>query len=151
MKQLKIQLILGAGLLAVAGLWLSLSLVRSPSPPASPAGWSSANAQAKLPTTKLWLGSQELVAEIARKPQQVATGMMFRTNIPEEEAMLFNLGDPRRANFWMKNCPESISAAYITSDGVIQEIEAELLRAIADTLDCPMPPFIPAQAEGASG
>jgi hypothetical protein len=30
-------------------------------------------------------------------------------------------------------------------------MEAELLRAIADTLDCPMPPFIPAQAEGASG
>ena len=27
-----------------------------------------------------------------------------------------------RASFWMKNCPESISAAYITSDGVIQEI-----------------------------
>jgi len=25
---------------------------------------------------------------------------------------------------------------------VILEAEAELLRAIADTLDCPMPPFI---------
>jgi hypothetical protein len=28
------------------------------------------------------------------------------------------------------------------SDGVIQESEAELLRAVADTLDCPMPPFV---------
>jgi hypothetical protein len=27
---------------------------------------------------------------------------------------------------------------------VILEAEAELLRAIADTLDCPMPPFVPA-------
>ena len=27
-------------------------------------------------------------------------------------------------------------------DGVIQEAEAELLRAISDTLDCPMPPFV---------
>ncbi len=27
-------------------------------------------------------------------------------------------------------------------DGVIQEAEAELLRAIADTLDCPIPPFV---------
>jgi len=27
---------------------------------------------------------------------------------------------------------------------VIQESEAELLRAIADTLDCPMPPFLQA-------
>jgi hypothetical protein len=29
----------------------------------------------------------------------------------------------------------------IAADGVIQEKEAELLRAIADTLDCPMPPL----------
>jgi uncharacterized membrane protein (UPF0127 family) len=36
--------------------------------------------------------------------------------------MLFPLPYPMRASFWMKNCPESISAAYITSDGVIQEI-----------------------------
>ena len=33
----------------------------------------------------------------------------------------------------------------IGADGVILEAEAELLRAIADTLDCPMPPFVPAE------
>lgn len=31
------------------------------------------------------------------------------------------------------------------ADGVMQENEAELLRAIADTLDCPMPPFVTAE------
>jgi len=31
----------------------------------------------------------------------------------------------------------------VGADGVIQEREAELLRAIADTLDCPIPPFVP--------
>ncbi|HZT23008.1 MAG TPA: M48 family metallopeptidase [Verrucomicrobiae bacterium] len=30
----------------------------------------------------------------------------------------------------------------IGADGLIQESEAELLRAIADTLDCPIPPFV---------
>jgi uncharacterized tellurite resistance protein B-like protein len=30
----------------------------------------------------------------------------------------------------------------VGADGVIQESEAELLRAVADTLDCPMPPFV---------
>ncbi|HVM49134.1 MAG TPA: M48 family metallopeptidase [Candidatus Acidoferrum sp.] len=30
----------------------------------------------------------------------------------------------------------------VAADGVIEESEAELLRAIADTLDCPMPPFM---------
>ncbi|MCL4787969.1 MAG: M48 family metalloprotease [Verrucomicrobia bacterium] len=33
----------------------------------------------------------------------------------------------------------------VGADGVIQEHEAELLRAIADTLDCPIPPFVKAQ------
>jgi Zn-dependent protease with chaperone function len=38
-------------------------------------------------------------------------------------------------------------AQTVAADGIIQEMEAELLRAIADTLDCPIPPFIPTQAE----
>ena len=39
--------------------------------------------QPKLPTIKVWLGSEELATEIAREPVQIATGMMFRTNMPE--------------------------------------------------------------------
>jgi len=33
-------------------------------------------------------------------------------------------------------------AQTVVADGVIQEREAELLRAIADALDCPVPPFV---------
>ncbi len=33
-------------------------------------------------------------------------------------------------------------AETVAVDGIIQESEAELLRAIADTLDCPIPPFL---------
>ncbi len=33
----------------------------------------------------------------------------------------------------------------VGADGVIKESEAELLRAISDTLDCPMPPFMPTE------
>jgi hypothetical protein len=36
-------------------------------------------------------------------------------------------------------------AHTVGADGVIQEAEAELLRAVADTLDCPMPPFVTAE------
>ena len=36
-------------------------------------------------------------------------------------------------------------AHTVGADGVILEAEAELLRAVADTLDCPMPPFVPAE------
>jgi hypothetical protein len=33
-------------------------------------------------------------------------------------------------------------AQTVAADGVIEESEAELLRAIAETLDCPLPPFV---------
>jgi hypothetical protein len=80
------------------------------------------HAQPKLPTLKIYLGPETLAAELALTETEEMTGMMFRTNIQETDAMLFVLPYPQRANFWMKNCPESISAAYITTDGVIQEI-----------------------------
>ena len=80
------------------------------------------HAQPKLPTLKLYLGAETLDAELALTWEQEMVGMMFRTNIQETDAMLFVLPAPQRASFWMKNCPESISAAYITTDGTIQEI-----------------------------
>ena len=71
---------------------------------------------------KIYLGGEIFDAELALSEQEVRTGMMFRTNILETDAMLFNLQYPQQAGFWMKNCPESISVAYITADGVIREI-----------------------------
>ena len=79
-------------------------------------------AQPKLPTMKIYLGGEILDAELALTPKQEQTGEMFRTNIQETDSMLFVLPYTMQASFWMKNCPESISAAYITPDGTIAEI-----------------------------
>jgi len=79
-------------------------------------------AQPKLPTIKIYLGAETLNAELATTPRAVQTGMMFRTNVTDESAMLFVFSRPIQAAFWMKNCPDSLSAAYISPDGVIQEI-----------------------------
>ena len=79
-------------------------------------------AQPKLQTMKIYVGPEEMSAELALTPDQQQTGMMFRTNMAENESMLFPLPYTRRAEFWMKNCPLPLSAAYIDTDGVIQEI-----------------------------
>lgn len=82
------------------------------------------HAQPKLPTIKVWLGAEELIAEIARTRVQIATGMMFRTNMAENEAMLF-VFPPQEIgpkNFYMRNCTVPLSAAYIQPDGTIAEI-----------------------------
>jgi uncharacterized membrane protein (UPF0127 family) len=47
---------------------------------------------------------------------------MFRTNMAENEGMLFDLEYPHRVSFWMPNCPLPLSVAYINPDGVIEEI-----------------------------
>jgi len=79
-------------------------------------------AQPKLPTMKLWLGAEEMNAELALNFTQQLTGMMFRTNMDQSAGMLFPLPSTQRASFWMKNCPLPLSVAYISPDGVIQEI-----------------------------
>ena len=79
-------------------------------------------AQPKLPTVKLYLGAETLDAEQALTEREQMTGMMFRTNIQDTDAMIFVFPRPMQASFWMKNCPESFSAAYIDPNGVILEI-----------------------------
>jgi len=39
--------------------------------------------------------------------------MMFRTNMPENAGMLFLLGYPQQASFWMTNCPLPLSVATL--------------------------------------
>ena len=58
-------------------------------------------AQPKLETMKLWLGAEEMVAELALTGPQMQTGMMFRTNLAESAGMLFVFPAPHRASFWM--------------------------------------------------
>ena len=84
--------------------------------------WVPPQAQPKLPTIKVYLGPETLDAELALTPMQEATGLMYRTNVTDETAMLFDLHQPMQASFWMTNCPMSLSAAYIGPDGVIEEI-----------------------------
>jgi uncharacterized membrane protein (UPF0127 family) len=79
-------------------------------------------AQPKLPTIKVWVGAEELISEMAISPVQYQTGMMFRTNMAENEAMIFVLPYEEQASFWMANCPHPLSVAYINPDGVIEEI-----------------------------
>ncbi len=111
-------------------LWLFLAVValagcQKPAAPAlSAAGDPGEPTQAlpKLQTMKLWLGPEEMVAELALTTDQQQTGMMFRTNLGENAGMLFAFARPHRAAFWMKNCIVPLSAAYIGADGVILEL-----------------------------
>lgn len=77
--------------------------------------------QPRLPTIKLYVGTNEITAEIAGKPHEIETGMMWRTSLPEMEGMLFVFPQPEQRSFWMKNCPLPMTCAYISADGEILE------------------------------
>jgi uncharacterized membrane protein (UPF0127 family) len=79
-------------------------------------------AQQRLQTMKLYLGPQEISAELAITLPQITTGMMFRTNMAEMEGMLFVFGRPHQAQFWMRNTLLPLSCAYIDPEGTILEL-----------------------------
>ena len=79
-------------------------------------------AQPRLRTMKLFVGKEELSTELALKQVEIYTGMMWRTNMPEGEAMLFVFPTAEPRAFYMRNTLVPLSLAYIDPEGVIQEI-----------------------------
>jgi len=80
------------------------------------------HAQPRLQTIKLYVGTQELATELALKPVEIFTGMMWRTNMPEGEAMLFVFPTAEPRAFYMRNTYVPLSLAYISPEGIIEEI-----------------------------
>lgn len=129
-------LLILAAMLVVCGCNNSSSSAQPPAGPgkATPApaaatnaapsipGWPPVKAQARLQTMKLYVGAEEVAAELAMNQIQIATGMMFRTNMLENEGMLFVFARPHRASFYMRNTKVPLTAAYIDPDGVILEL-----------------------------
>src|SRR5689334_18418827 len=120
MRRGLLSVLLLAGLLWLNGCGQSQSTAPTLTAPAEPD--LPTTAQPRLQTIKLWIGPEVMTAELALNETQERTGMMFRTNVVEGEGMLFVFPETHRASFWMKNTLIPLSAAYIGSDGVIQEI-----------------------------
>lgn len=106
----------------------STTSAASPTPPIPPAGtapnaWlDDGKPQSNLPRLRLYLGPAELNAELALTTAAIQKGMMWRTEVPENEGMLFVFARPHQTAFWMKNVPIDIDVAYLDPDGVILEV-----------------------------
>ncbi|MEL6876707.1 MAG: DUF192 domain-containing protein [Pseudomonadota bacterium] len=62
--------------------------------------------------------------ELADTRQAQARGLMFRTELADDEAMLFPSNPPAPRSFWMKNTPISLDIIFIGTDGRIANIAA---------------------------
>ncbi len=76
----------------------------------------------KLPAVQLQSGMHLIHAEVARTPQQRATGLMLRKTLGTNEGMLFVFERPGVQCFWMKNTLLPLSIAFLKDDGEIVNI-----------------------------
>ena len=63
-------------------------------------------------------------AELAETREQQGQGLMFRTELGPDEAMIFPSDAPTARSFWMKNTPISLDIIFIGVDGRILNIAA---------------------------
>ena len=75
--------------------------------------------QLDLPKIKLSAGMHLIDTQVASTPDQRATGLMFRQEMPQGEGMLFVFEEATPQCFWMKNTLLPLTAAFIADDGTI--------------------------------
>ena len=82
-------------------------------------GWADQRPQLELPRLTLAAGMHLIQAQVAATPEQRSTGLMFRTEMPANEGMLFVFEQPAQQCFWMKNTLLPLTAAFVDDDGTI--------------------------------
>lgn len=75
------------------------------------------------PVTVAFQGAPVIKAEVARRPDQRARGLMQRTGLAEGEGMIFLFSQPSTGGFWMKGTLIPLSIAYVRDGKVVSTHE----------------------------
>ena len=112
------------GMVGVAAILLLVVLMLpaagcSSTPAPHPAAPSDEKQPQHLSTVTIRVADIPLTVEVARTQTEREKGMMFRTKLGPDEAMLFVFERPANLVFWMKNTPVDLDLAYLGDDGEI--------------------------------
>lgn len=69
-------------------------------------------------------GMHKFRVEVADTPEAQRKGLMFRTELPDGEGMIFPYDGTTAQSFWMKNTPLPLDIIYVGPDGRISNIAA---------------------------
>mgnify|MGYP000011397016 CR=1 FL=1 len=75
--------------------------------------------QTQLARIKLQLGMYQIDTQVAQTPDQRSIGLMFRSEMPAHEGMLFVFEQASVQCFWMRNTLLPLTAAFVADDGTI--------------------------------
>lgn len=75
------------------------------------------------PVVNLSAGTHLIRARVARTDEEREHGLMHRTQLPENEGMLFVYDEPSELCFWMKNTPLPLSIAFLAEDGTVINLD----------------------------
>jgi uncharacterized protein len=78
--------------------------------------------QTSIVTIQQGSTQHKFTAEVAVTQAEQAQGLMNRTELAEDAAMLFPFENPRIASFWMKNTLIPLDMFFIRADGTIDRI-----------------------------
>lgn len=76
--------------------------------------------------------------ELARTPEQIAQGLMFRESLAPSSGMVFLFDAPEPRSFWMKNCHFPLDMVFTLADGTVVDVLANVPPCEADP--CPSYP-----------
>lgn len=98
--------------------WLSRALL------AALCGFSGVSlaSEASLPVRDLSVGMYRIQAEVAHTPETLQRGLMFRTELGQQQGMLFLFGSRGTQCMWMRNTLIPLSVAFLRDDGTIVNI-----------------------------
>lgn len=114
-------LVVVAAVVTIVRLWQAALVPTSANPP--------------LRMIPLVVGDASVIVEVARSPQELSTGAMFRSGFAPDHGMLLVWPKVDKACLWMRNTSFPMSAAFIDSNGVIVDLVE--MRPQTDDLHCP--------------
>lgn len=86
---------------------------------------------------EIWIvttqGRFAFTAEIADEPAERSQGLMFRETMPAKHGMLFDFGQTRPVQMWMRNTPLSLDMVFLDEAGTVTHI-AERTTPFSDAI-----------------